>query len=231
MGKEVVHKVYKVGKFIKLGLAFCFITFNCIAQLDTIPASMKKQVNQSSTPEKYGDINNSLVSINDFKYKGILRGTANFALGDMPQNNITNAYLTGNLEYYPDKKISVRGDLYYFINSLSKNSPLKNNDALYFGAYYHFAPNRHFDPLIGFQPGISYTEFLAPDGTTESPTICPLISFIAGFNFYAEEWFHFQLNIRYTIGEHLTTGDETNISEISLNFGLGFNINVARKKN
>jgi hypothetical protein len=197
---EIVHKVHKVGKFLKLRGAFYFInfllfTFNCVAQSDST-----------------------------FKYKGILRGTANFALGDMPENNITNAYLAGNLEYYPNKKISVRGDIYWFINSLSKNSPLKNNDALYYGAYYHFMPNRHFDPLLGFQPGISYTQFLAPDGTLETATICPLTSFVVGFNFYAEKWFHFQLNIRYAIGEHLTTGDETNISEISLNFGLGFNI-------
>ncbi|HTA28737.1 MAG TPA: hypothetical protein VK809_13170 [Bacteroidia bacterium] len=206
MGKEVKKGKVEGRKFIKWGLAFCFInfllvTFNCVAQSDTT-----------------------------FKYKGILRGTANFALGDMPQNKITNAYLTGNLEYYADSKISIRGDLYLFLNSLTKNSVLKNNDALYFGAFYHFLPNRHFDPLLGFQPGISQTQFIGDNGTLEGSTICPLTSFMCGFNYYAEQWFHFQLNIRYTIGEHVTTGDETNISEISFNFGLGFNINALKKK-
>jgi hypothetical protein len=165
-----------------------------------------------------------------FKYKGILRTTANFALGDMAQYNITNAYLTGNLEYYTDGKISIRGDNYMFLNSLTKNSILQDNDAIYFGAFYHFIPDCHFDPLFGFQPGISSTQFISYNGTLEPSTICPLTSFLGGFNFYAEEWFHFQFNIRYTIGEHVTTGDESNISEISINFGLGFNLNLLGNK-
>ncbi len=172
-------------------------------------------------------------SDSSFTYKGMLRGTANFALGDMPQLNITNAYLTGNLEYYANKKISIRGDNYLFLNSLTKNSILQDNDAIYFGAFYHFLPNHHFDPLLGFQPGISHTQISIPfSGLNEAAetTICPLTSFVAGFNYFADQWFHFQLNIRYTIGEHLTTADETNISEISFNFGLGFNINVLKKK-
>jgi hypothetical protein len=38
------------------------------------------------------------------------------------------------------------------------------------------------------------------------------------------------VNVRYTVGEHLTVADETNISEVSFNFGLGFNLNVLAEK-
>jgi len=160
--------------------------------------------------------------------KGLLSAAGSFAFGTMPENNISNAYLTGNIEYYTDQKISVRGDLYYFLNSLTQNSPLKKNDALYYGAFYHFS-HSHFDPNIGLEPGISYTQMMV-DGNPDVATICPFFSAVAGFNFFGEKWFHIQVNVRYTVGEHLTVADETNISEVSFNFGLGFNLNVLAKK-
>ena len=169
-------------------------------------------------------------SDSSFRYKGMISTCGTIALGSMPQNSLTNSYLTGSLEYYASSRISIRGDSYLFLNSLTKNSVLKDNDATFFGAFIHFMPNRHFDPMLGFQPGISHTQFLAPDGSLEAATICPITSFVGGFNFFAEQWFHFELNIRYAIGEHLTTGDETNISEVSFNFGLGLNLNVLKKK-
>ncbi len=199
------------------------------SQIDSLKTVLKTVT--GGTQGDYGDHSGGIVS--SFNYKGILRGTANFALGDMPQLSITNAYLTGNLEYYASSHISIRGESYLFLNSLTKNSILQDNDIIYFGAFYHFMPNKHFDPLFGIQPGISHTQISIPNSGLSADaetTICPLTSFMGGFNFYAEKWFHFQFNIRYTIGEHLTTGDLTNISEISVNFGLGFNINVLKKK-
>jgi hypothetical protein len=68
------------------------------------------------------------------------------------------------------------------------------------------------------------------DGNPDVATICPFFSAVAGFNFFGEKWFHIQVNVRYTVGEHLTVADETNISEVSFNFGLGFNLNVLAKK-
>jgi len=202
MGRKV--KVCKVHKVIKGVFTFTFLlfTFSCYSQSDSA-----------------------------FIHKGLIRAAGTFAFGTMPENNLTNAYLTGNLEYYADKKISFRGDVYYFLNSLTANSPLAKNDALYFGAFYHIPTHSHLDPVIGLQPGISYTQMWISNNTAggeRSPdvaTICPLTSAVAGFNFFAEKWFHIQINVRYTIGEHLTAADETNISELSFNFGLGFNIN------
>ena len=167
--------------------------------------------------------------IDGFTHRGLLRAAGTFAFGSMPESSIYNAYLTGNIEYYADQKISVRGDAYYFLNSLSQNSPLKKNDALYYGAFYHFPTHSHFDPTIGLEPGISYTQMIV-DGTPDVATICPLASAVVGFNFFGEKWFHIQINVRYAIGEHLTAADETNISEISFNFGLGFNLDVLSKK-
>ncbi|HWY99154.1 MAG TPA: hypothetical protein VNY36_08720 [Bacteroidia bacterium] len=211
MGKKVnmgVYKALKVGKFIKFGIAFCFInllTFNCCAQV--------------AVPQWA------------FIHKGLLSATGTFAIGAMPENNITNAYLTGNIEYYTDDKISIRGDGYFFLNSLTQNSILKKNEAEYFGAFYHFHTSSNFDPLIGIQPGLSYTQMLTADSTLDKATLCPLASVVLGFNFFGEKYFHIQVNVRYTIGEHLTEQDGNNISELSFNFGLGWNFDLIKKSN
>lgn len=197
--KEVVYKIHKVTKGV-FTFTFLLFTFTCFSQSDS-----------------------TIVR------KGLLRAAGTFAFGSMPESSISNAYLTGNLEYYTDQKISIRGDAYYFLNSLTQNSPLLKNDALYFGAFYHFLAHSHFDPVLGLQPGMSYTQMLV-DGNPDGATACPLFSAVAGFNFFAEKWFHIQINVRYTVGEHLTAADETNISEVSFNFGLGFNLNVLKKK-
>jgi hypothetical protein len=186
-------------KVILLAVSCWLLAYSCVAQSDTA-----------------------------FIRKGLLRAAGTFAFGTMPENKLSNGYLTGNIEYYTDQKISIRGDVYYLLNSLNANGPLAKNDALYFGAFYHFNTNSHFDPLIGIQPGISYTQ-MNIDGSPDVATICPLASVIVGFNFFAEKWFHIQINARYTIGEHLTEVDETNISELSFNFGLGFNINTSHR--
>ncbi len=157
-------------------------------------------------------------------HKGLLRVAGTFAIGDMPENKITNAYLTGNLEYYPDKTVSFRGDAYFLMNSLTENSILKANDAIYFGGVYHFRTHSAFDLVFGFQPGVSYTQMLKADGQNDVATICPLASVVTGFNFFAEKWFHIQVNVRYTIGQHLSQTTEMSISELSFNFGLGFNL-------
>jgi hypothetical protein len=211
MGTEIKEVKVKSKKFIKWGLTF--ITFLLL------PFASSAQFDST------------------FKYKGMLSVAGTLAFGNMPENNITNAYFTGSLEYYADNKISIRGDDYIFVNSLTQNSPIRRNEATYFGAFYHFFPNSQFDLILGFQPGISYTQMLVGDPSGAYPgvypdvgTICPLTSFVAGFNFFAVKWFHFEANVRYTIGEHLTTADESNISELSFNFGLGLNLNVLKKK-
>lgn len=183
-------------------MSFCLSLFNAIAQRDS-----------------------------SFIHKGLIRAGGTFAFGTMPENKITNAYLTGDLEYYADKKISIRGDVNYFLNSLTQNSILKVNDALYFGAFYHIPTHSHFDPLFGLQPGISYSQVQLINlyslnievPQLDKGVIGPVASVVLGFNYFAEKWFHIQVNVRYTIGEHLTNANETNISELSFNFGLGFN--------
>jgi len=166
-----------------------------------------------------------------FVHKGILAGVGTVGVGEMPAHNISNVYVTGNIEYYTEKRISVRGDGYFFVNSLTPNSPLKQNSSVYFGAFYHFPTHSGFDPLIGIQPGLAFARTNdSVNGKADPGALSPITSFIIGFNFFGEKWFHIQANIRYAIGEESTEESQYSLNEISFNFGLGFNIDVLPKK-
>ena len=136
------------------------------------------------------------------------------SVGEMPALNISNVYVTGNLEYYAQRNVSIRGDGYFFINSLTGSSPLVRNDAIYFGAFYHFPTRSGFDPLIGFQPGWSATKMEAnnalgaAEATYDATSLCPLASVVVGFNFFAEKFFHIQCNVRYTAGQYLAPSSQ-----------------------
>ncbi len=164
-----------------------------------------------------------------FVHKGMLRGALNFAVGKMTSFNIANAYVTGNLEYYADSKISVRGDVYFFVNSLNSKF-LKQNSALYFGGIYNFPTHSNFDPIIGLQPGVALSQLTAIGNDAPHPiNVAPVASLVAGFNYYAENWFHIQVNVRYTMGKHLDDDGLFQLNELSFSFGLGFNLDLQKK--
>lgn len=169
-------------------------------------------------------------------HKGILAGVGTVGVGEMPVHNIANVYVTGNLEYYAEQQVSIRGDGYFFVNSLTPGSILRQNSSIYIGPYYHFlvygAVGHSLDPVIGFQPGMAYARTTdTARGKADPGAVSPLLSVIAGFNFYGDKWFHIQLNLRYTVGQESTDQSQYNLNELSFNFGLGFNIDMISKKN
>jgi hypothetical protein len=162
----------------------------------------------------------------DYIYKGLVRTTLTFATGFMPKQKFNNLYLTGNIEYYSDSKISFRGDDMYFFNSMNQDKTLKQNHSLYGGAAYHF-PNKNFDPFVGLQTGLAISQLgsLYQDSPKTEIAYNPLISRIVVFNFYAQKWFHLFVNARYNFGKHLASDAIMPLNELSFSFGLGFNIN------
>lgn len=169
-------------------------------------------------------------SAKGYVHKGLLRAALTFSTGKMTSVNITNVYLTGNMEYYADSKISVRGDGYYFFNSLNNNKLLKQNHALYFGACYNFPTHSHFNPLIGLQPGAVLTQVNTFYGSSDPVTVSPVASIVTGFNYYAEKWFHLQVNVRYSVGRHLDEEGLFDLNELSFSFGLGWNLDLLKNK-
>ncbi|MBX7095173.1 MAG: hypothetical protein K1X56_10645 [Flavobacteriales bacterium] len=171
-------------------------------------------------------------------HKGLIAARGALCYGKMFDLKANNIYLDGNVEYYLDNKVSLRGDGYLFMNSFNGNKPLKIHHSLFAGPLYHFKTNISFDPYIGLQPGINLGE--AVNATLGTPSYntqiliappeememvaTPLISPIIGFNFYGTKWFHIWCNLRYIQGRFLDNYNSASLSEFRVSFGLGFNI-------
>ena len=171
---------------------------------------------------------------NEFPYHGIIRASASFGTGFMPKSDLQNVYMHGDLEYYLNKRISVRSEAFYFFNVLNNdNPPLLMNHQLFSGALYHFRPDKPLDLYVGFQPGIAYSQSSdVPCNTcitrdaTEVPsnkTFNPLVSGMAGVNYYATKIFHFFISARYLTGTHLSNKTPLSLNEFRVSFGLGLN--------
>ena len=83
--------------------------------------------------------------------------------GFMLQHKNTDLYISGNLEYFPEKNISIRGDCFWYIDSRQKTPVLKQNLIVLFGALVHLPMGRS-DIYAVLQPGVSYTR---PNNTSD----------------------------------------------------------------
>jgi hypothetical protein len=72
---------------------------------------------------------------------------------------------------------------------------------------------------------------LSPLVSTGASSVNPLISTAFGFNFYFQRWFHLFGEVRYISGKHLSDATTPlSLNELRFSFGLGWNINLIKKK-
>lgn len=180
-----------------------------------------------------------------FIHKYLVRADASIIAGVLFKDNINNVHVNGNLEYYLDNKISVRGDCNYMLgsNGLTIDSMgLKDNHSVMLGVVYHFHTSNHIDPYFILQPGFAYTSSyndryssLSQDNAKTiyyKPVISPLATAGFGFNYYFQRFAHLFLETRYVYGQHLSDAPKPiSLEEFRITFGLGFNLFVKKEKN
>lgn len=173
-----------------------------------------------------------------FMRKGLLRAMGTISPGTMLVENASTISIHGNIEYYIADNISVRGDSYYFLEARGTETHVFDyNHSILSGASYHLKTKNHFDPYITFEPGISITKSPTEDALMDlnyfsgPATVNPLLSFAGGFNYYFQDWFHLFGEARYIAGKFLSNAPSpTSLSELRFSFGLGFNLNLLKKK-
>jgi hypothetical protein len=158
---------------------------------------------------------------------------ASIGTGSMFHYPVTNVYLSGNVEYFSDELVSFRANVDYLEGSLAGNHFFKNNISSFAGVGMHFTTEEKFDPYIAIQPGAAFitSYYSLPDGGkyTGNPSITPLLSASAGFNYFASRYFHLFLNGQFVYGQHIPQSSERNrLEEIRITFGLGFNIQTRK---
>ncbi len=179
-----------------------------------------------------------------FIKRGLVRADGSIMAGYMFKDNLSNVHLDGDMEYYLDNRISIRGSASYLVGSSGLTSDsigLKDFTAVYLGALYHFTTKGNFDPYVVLQPGIAYTssykatDTSSPNNTTKTETFpgafSPLATVGVGFNYFFERYFHLFMETRYVYGNHLSKAPHPiSLQEMRITFGLGFNLCIKNKK-
>ena len=174
----------------------------------------------------------------DIIRKGLVRAQMTISPGWTIADGNTNLYLQGDMEYMLQDKVSLKGDISYFLDTQG-DGYLKHNHSLFFGAQYHF-PYKRFDPYIGLHPGISLVQARNPTLSTpeidvafseSNMKVSPAISVATGFNFYVWRYIHFMANLKYIHAKHSTEwGTNYALDEFRISFGLGWNVNMIKRK-
>ncbi|MBI4931043.1 MAG: hypothetical protein HY841_09795 [Bacteroidetes bacterium] len=187
--------------------------------------------------------------------KGLFRAQGTISPGILLKENASTISLHGGLEYYVADNVSLRGDSYYFLQAKDGNdfAPFEFNHSIFSGASYHFKTKNHFDPYIAIEPGIAISKRKSYSGviecfTTPCPgeieingraTANPLFSSAIGFNFFFQKWFHLFGEVRYVTGKNIADDSAfpialppapLSLNELKFSFGLGFNLNLIKKK-
>lgn len=183
-----------------------------------------------------------LAQDSSFTYKHMLKASATLCPGFMLSQAQTNIYVHGHLEYFPEARVSLRGEGFWFTGAQQKPSLLKQNSTLLFGALMH-AHRSRVDGFIGLQTGMSFTQpndtyydFVVVNGTSITTTqgttsyklkALPVFSPFAGVTFYPGKYVNFFLELRYITGGKYygyRYGSSIFMDELRISAGLGFQL-------
>ena len=167
--------------------------------------------------------------------KGLLRSQAIISFGKLLETEQTSMFIHANAEYHISEPLTFRSDIFYYLQSNDENT-LSMNHQLFEGASYHIKMNGNFDPYVGFQPGLALSKSKIIQLASDAPSVesysetsvSPLISGVVGFNYYATNYFHLFVDLRYIHGAHLSDVKPVSLNEVRISFGLGLNLNVIK---
>jgi hypothetical protein len=164
--------------------------------------------------------------------KHLFGSSATIAPGFQKGNADMNIYIHGFTYFYPEPRVSINGELYWYLGAQEQETLMAENSTLLFGPNYHFLKDGPFDPHVGIMPAISLVSAIDRTGSIPSPgdySIVPLLSLNVGARYHFMKWFNVFGNVRYFMGT-LTENYPTALSlnEWRVSFGLGFNFYSAK---
>lgn len=165
-----------------------------------------------------------------FFRRGMLSAQLTLSPSYMLEEKVGYFYLHGNIEGFVSENISISGDGFISMGSLtSDEQKLDYNNNLLFGGYYHFT-NGHNDLYAGFQPGLAFTQIHTNELMLVSrPSVTPIISPVVGYRYFINDYFHFFAQARYIYGTHYYD-EKLSLAELRLSAGLGFNFSLLKLK-
>lgn len=159
--------------------------------------------------------------------KGLIRAQLTLSPATMLDYSEAPFYFHGSFEGFLNKNTSLVGESYFSLGNNSGESIFDYNHSAFFGGSYHFSKeNSSF--YIGIQPGISFARTRAQEGKNKADLgISPLFSSVIGYTFFVHKFFHFFVQSRLVLGQHLHN-EAVSLNELRFSAGLGINLNTQK---
>lgn len=153
----------------------------------------------------------------------------------------TNIYLHGTSEYYLSERISLRGDLFYFVNKNKVAGGMIHNHSFEVGTGFHLLKGSMIDPFIGAGAGMNLAQ-INPIDIVKAPStvwlnyavpahVDPIWGPRVGINFYGQRVFHFFIEAHYFMGTYRPDiGPALSLNELRVSAGLGWNFVFLKKE-
>ncbi len=178
----------------------------------------------------------AIMILPSYRTAGLVSASATYAPGIMLQRDQTNFHLNAFAEYHINRKVSLKSDSYWFLNSPNEKTSDLQMLRSHFGMFYHFNKNysSNWDLKLGVMPGMTYsrqTEILPTDAILRMKSFAPSVSVAVGFDYYVWKYFHFFSQVSYTnsTARGLYKGSQQ-MDELIFSAGLGFQIPTRSQK-
>jgi len=176
----------------------------------------------------------SVAQAQDFSDRsGLLKANLSYNQGFMLFYKSQNVYLGGNLEYFPSKNISIRGDCFWYLDSRRENPVLKQSTLVFFGALFHLPKGKN-DFYTGIQPGFAFTRPALLSLVTDRSypmRMMPSLALSLGYSFYFSRFCNFFVGANYFVLRYRgAENGSLKLDEFMISGGLGFHIKVKKQK-
>lgn len=167
----------------------------------------------------------------DFSRKGLVKLNLGLSQGFMLNYSDRPVFADGFAEWFPEEKISLKGECLYMIGSRSNNPVIKINTSILFGFMYHFTRGKN-DLSVGIQPGLS---MLQPEifytGNLLDLHLYPSLVLSANYSLYFSRFCHFYCSLsHFTSVCRGSMNGSLNLSSFMVTGGLGFHIQLKNSK-
>lgn len=160
-----------------------------------------------------------------FVRKDLFTASGGLAGGIMAAHSTQNVYIISGAEYFMERRISIKADIYWFLPDYYFEGQLQKNTNAFMGAAFHF-PRDRWDVYFAFQPGMAFPGLASGTNTSVTkPGAEPVLLASLGLNYFILQNFHMFANAGYLHGNYFP--EETSsflLDELRITAGLGFNV-------
>ena len=168
---------------------------------------------------------------------GCVISQGDLAPGYLFAQKAVTAYVDGDAAIFFENHFAAEGAIWIsFATAAQGATAVKLNDALFWGAEYHFLKPSRWDPFVSLTPGVGLVQ-VAYNGDggdiQRTPyTIVPLGALSVGCNYYVGSIFHFFIKVQGVVGQVSSTLPTTQrLDEMKFAGGLAFNLRLWKPKN